>query len=371
VRVSGSAAVLLRSGGEARFAFTILNAAPPPAWQWRVVADDGEVVAQGNGASSGAVGVVTWSGRTTAGGRADPGLYRVQVAAALPAAALPAATPSTASASGNTASASGNTASASGNTGNANAAGSVSGGTAASTSPGGGTLSSAPSASTAIGVSVTGVSTIGLVRYQPPVTAQVVRRLPAAGNRVALTFDGGSGYAWRAIMKELQTFHVQGSFFCTGVSVQHYPQMARIAVNQGDTLGSHSYDHPDFTTISDAQITYQLTKAEDIWWQAAQVVPAPYFRPPYGAYNARVLKVAGQLGYARIVLWDVDTGDWQSPPPAVIVARVLAAARPGSIVLMHTDWPSEKALPAIIRGLLARGLQPVNLDQLFRAAGYH
>lgn len=334
MRVSGNAAVLLRSGA-ARFAFTILSPPPLPAWQWRVVASDGEVVAQGSGTSSGAAGVVTWTGRTTAGARADPGLYRVQVAAALPSAA-----PSVAS--------------------------SVAASGVASSAP-----SSFPGADTAVGASVAGVSTIGLVRYQPPVTAQVVRRLPAAGNRVALTFDGGSGYAWRAIMKELQTFHVQGSFFCTGVSVQHYPQMARIAVSQGYTLGSHSYDHPDFTTISDVQIAYQLTKAEDIWWQAAQVVPAPYFRPPYGAFNARVLKVAGQLGYARIVLWDVDTGDWQSPPPAVIVARVLADARPGSIVLMHTDWPSEKALPAIIRGLLARGLQPVNLDQLFRAAGYH
>ncbi|MGO8684657.1 MAG: polysaccharide deacetylase family protein [Thermoleophilia bacterium] len=299
-----------------------------------MVADDGEVVAQGSGTSSGAAGVVTWTGRTTADARADPGLYRVQVAAVLPSAA-----PS---------------------------AGSGVAGSTAGSAP-----SSPLGADTAVGASVAGVSTIGLVRYQPPVTAQVVRRLPAAGNRVALTFDGGSGYAWRAIMKELQTFHVQGSFFCTGVSVQHYPQMARIAVSQGDTLGSHSFDHPDFTTISDTQITYQLTKAEDIWWQAAQVVPAPYFRPPYGAFNAHVLKVAGQLGYARIVLWDVDTGDWQSPPPAVIVARVLAAARPGSIVLMHTDWPSEKALPAIIRGLLARGLQPVSLDQLFRPTGNH
>jgi hypothetical protein len=49
---------------------------------------------------------------------------------------------------------------------------------------------------------------------------------------------------------------------------------------------------------------------------------------------------------------------------------VIGAARPGNIVLMYTDWPSEKALPAIIRGLRAHGLQPVNLDQLFRAADY-
>ena len=55
--------------------------------------------------------------------------------------------------------------------------------------------------------------------------------------------------------------------------------------------------------------------------------------------------------------------------PAVVARRALAGARPGSIILMHTQWNSEKAIPAIVKGLRAKGLEPVGLDALFHAAG--
>ncbi len=211
---------------------------------------------------------------------------------------------------------------------------------------------------------------LGLVRWQPPVKAQVFRNLAKAGNEVALTFDGGSGHAWRHIMLQLESVNAKGTFFCTGVSVDHYPEDAKLAVRLGETLGSHSYDHPLFTSISNAKMVYQLTTADGIWWRAAHAMAAPYFRPPYGGYDQRVLKVAGRLGYSRVILWDVDTGDWTGETPAVVAQHAIHDAKPGSIILMHTDWNAEKAVPAIVRGLRARGLEPVTLDQLFRDAGY-
>ena len=53
-----------------------------------------------------------------------------------------------------------------------------------------------------------------------------------------------------------------------------------------------------------------------------------------------------------------------------IVSRVVSAAQPGSIVVMHVKTETALALPAIIRGLQARHLQPSSLDEMFRAAGY-
>ena len=186
---------------------------------------------------------------------------------------------------------------------------------------------------------------------------------------MALTFDGGSGYAWRHIMLQLASVHAHGTFFCTGQSVAKYPEMAQEAVALGMTLGNHSYDHPDFRTISYAEAVAQLEKNAQEWWRACQASPSPFFRPPYGSYDAKTLKAAGQAGFPFVVNWDVDTHDWLGASPKVIARRAIAGARPGSIICMHTQWNTEAAVPAIVRGLRAKGLEPVGLDELFHAAG--
>lgn len=200
-------------------------------------------------------------------------------------------------------------------------------------------------------------------------SAKVITRLPKAGKKVALTFDGGSGYAWRHIMKALAKRKAKGTFFCTGVSVDHYPQMAREAVALGMTLGNHSYDHPDFSTISDAEARRQLDANAKAWWKACKAVPMPFFRPPYGAYDADTVRISGAAGYPFVVSWDVDTNDWTKIPSAQVARNAVSAAKPGSIILMHTQWNTQKAIPAIVKGLRKKGLEPVGLDELVRAAG--
>jgi peptidoglycan/xylan/chitin deacetylase (PgdA/CDA1 family) len=69
-------------------------------------------------------------------------------------------------------------------------------------------------------------------------------------------------------------------------------------------------------------------------------------------------------------MWDVDPQDWREPGASVIASRVLSHVRPGSIVVMHLRPQTAAALPAILRGLRARGYKAVSLPELFRAAGY-
>jgi peptidoglycan-N-acetylglucosamine deacetylase len=84
------------------------------------------------------------------------------------------------------------------------------------------------------------------------------------------------------------------------------------------------------------------------------------FRPPGGAASATILATAQRLG-DRAVLWSVDPADWQPGVTAnQLVWRVLAAARPGAIVLLHDGGGNRSAtvaaLPAIIDGLRRLGL---------------
>lgn len=100
----------------------------------------------------------------------------------------------------------------------------------------------------------------------------------------------------------------------------------------------------------------------------------PLFRFPYGDVNSRVLADVNGLGYVA-VRWTVDSLGWQGTSGGQsiqsVINRVLAAAQPGEIVLMHLGSNPDDgttldaaALPAIIDGLRARGYSFVTLQAL-------
>jgi len=202
-----------------------------------------------------------------------------------------------------------------------------------------------------------------------PVKARIITDLPKAGRMVALTFDGGSGYAWRSMMNTLHAHGAKGTFFCTGVSVDRYPEMARLAVEQGHTIANHSYDHPDFSAISYSEQVSQLNRNSDAWWKACKAIPQPFFRPPYGSQTPTTVKAAGDAGYRYVVQWNGDTGDWSGSSSKEVTANALAAAKPGAIIVFHTQWNSDAALPAILKGLEKKNLKAVSMAELCEAAG--
>ncbi|MCB1006196.1 MAG: polysaccharide deacetylase family protein [Acidimicrobiales bacterium] len=209
-------------------------------------------------------------------------------------------------------------------------------------------------------------------RVDRSVTSVVVRRVESAGRRVALTFDDcNEGAAWDSILSSLRAYGVRATFFCPGDQVYAHPGQARATVAAGHTVGSHSADHAQLTRLSYSSIMGRLATDKAAWWSVARAVPTPYFRPPYGSYNSTVLAAAGSQGFRYTVIWDVDTNDWQSPGASTIASRVLGSARPGSIVLLHVKSQTAAALPAILAGLRARGLQASSLGELFRANGWH
>ncbi len=203
------------------------------------------------------------------------------------------------------------------------------------------------------------------------VRTKVYRSIQGAGRRVALTFDDcNDGKAWARMLRVLASRHVTATFFCLGIRVNEFPKLARRTVARGHTIGSHGWDHKDLATLSYSAIRSRLVKDERAWWSKARNTPAPYFRPPYGSYDRTVLRAAGSAGYARTILWSVDPSDYLRPGASVIAHRVVSAAHPGSIVVMHNQIQTAQALPAIISGLRRKHLQPVGVAQLFQAGGF-
>lgn len=214
---------------------------------------------------------------------------------------------------------------------------------------------------------------VGASRPRPfrdhrPVTTRVVRRVEGAGNRVALTFDDCyDEAAWERILDVLDARDAGGSFFCLGPYVRANPGLARRTVASGHTIGSHGWDHASVLALSASELRNRVRREAGAWWQVAGATPVPFYRPVGGEYSAQALGAVGQEGFSFTVLWDVDPWDWSRPGAPAIAQRVLAHARGGSIVVLHAIDQSASALPAIIDGLRARGLEPVTLTELLRA----
>ena len=84
---------------------------------------------------------------------------------------------------------------------------------------------------------------------------------------------------------------------------------------------------------------------------------------------SRIVYQQANAAHMRLMLWDIDPNDWKRPPTATIVSRVLSAARPGAVVLMHDGGGDRSntvaALPTIITRLLKAGYHFETLDQMF------
>jgi hypothetical protein len=68
-------------------------------------------------------------------------------------------------------------------------------------------------------------------------------------------------------------------------------------------------------------------------------------------------------------MWNGDAGDWRGLSASQVAANALAAAKPGAIIVFHTQWNSDAALPAVLKGLKKKGLKAVSLAQLCADAG--
>jgi peptidoglycan/xylan/chitin deacetylase (PgdA/CDA1 family) len=209
-------------------------------------------------------------------------------------------------------------------------------------------------------------------RVERPTPPRVIRRLDGAGPRVALTFDDCHfAQAWRRMLRVLRQMNAGGTFFCPGRQILANPTLARRTTVDGHVIGSHGWDHAIMTKLSSDALTRRLRADAAAMWRVARDTTAPYMRPPEGKLDGAVVATSGETGHPRVMLWDVDPQDWRRPPPEVIVSTVVGRSNPGSIVVLHTLPGTAVALPRIIAGLRDRGLEPVGLPELFRAAGQH
>ncbi len=199
---------------------------------------------------------------------------------------------------------------------------------------------------------------------------------PRSGNEVALTFDDGpNGDYTREVARILDAHGAKGTFFTVGKALDRQPEVSRFLLEDGQLLGNHSYSHDAVSWLDPRYL--ELQKTQDTFKKKLGVCPA-FYRPPHGSHTPFMSHVVADHGMT-MVTWDASAGDWATTDAHLVARRILDGVRPGSIILLHDGLDGHlgadrtvavRALPLILDGLRARGLQPVTLDKLLGKPAY-
>ncbi|WJV28346.1 polysaccharide deacetylase family protein [Rossellomorea sp. AcN35-11] len=184
------------------------------------------------------------------------------------------------------------------------------------------------------------------------------------GKYVALTFDDGpSPKVTPDILKTLKEHYAKATFFMLGSQVDFYPDLAKKVSEDGHEIANHTLHHRDLSQLGQEQIEHQIKESEKIITKATGQENL-LIRPPYGAYNDKVESVA-QAANEPLILWSVDSLDWQSLNEQDVITTVEHEVVPNSIVLLHDIHPSTgKALPELLSALEDQGYEFVTVSQL-------
>lgn len=179
---------------------------------------------------------------------------------------------------------------------------------------------------------------------------------------VALTFDDGPNPQFTPqILDILYEQQVPVTFFLVGQQMEGQEWLVRKIAASGHEIGNHTDSHPDLTTLEEPQILEEIQKTQETLREILPDYTMKFLRPPYGRQNETVC----QSSPLPLILWDVDSGDWEDPQAEAIYAAVIENIQDGDIVVFHDDNPETvKALGQILPALKARGYQFATVSTL-------
>jgi peptidoglycan/xylan/chitin deacetylase (PgdA/CDA1 family) len=203
---------------------------------------------------------------------------------------------------------------------------------------------------------------------------EVVRGNPELPN-VALVFNVGAGYQPASgILDTLAERQLRATFFVMGWWAERNPEALRQIADAGHEIASHGHRIFDLTQASDLEVRADLEAADGAISAVTGRSTRPLWSPSAGYRDARVRRIAAELGY-RPILWTVDSGDWTTfASSESVFSHAFNGARNGAIIVMHYDSPQTEAstalvLPALIDHLRESGYRLVTITELLTATG--
>lgn len=170
---------------------------------------------------------------------------------------------------------------------------------------------------------------------------------------IFLTFDDGPTpeiTCW--VLNQLKAFNAKATFFCIGDNIEKHPHIYQSIIEQGHTVGNHTYNHLKGWTTKTPKYISNIELTE-------KLICSKLFRPPYGKLKRKQGKILIEKGY-KIIMWDVLSLDWdKSINGEQCYQNVIKNAAPGSIIVFHDSVKASKnlheTLPRVLKFFSQKG----------------
>ena len=174
-----------------------------------------------------------------------------------------------------------------------------------------------------------------------------------------LSFDDGPHpQATPFVLDQLRKYNARASFFCVGKNVDANPGIYQRILEEGHSVGNHTYHHVNGWKTADAEYLHDINRA-------AAKIDSTLFRPPYGrirTFQAKNVAAAMKKPDAKIIMWDVLSGDFdESITGERCLQNVILNAKRGSIVVFHDSEKAfsrlQAALPKMLEYFISKGFR--------------
>ena len=177
-----------------------------------------------------------------------------------------------------------------------------------------------------------------------------VMRIRTKEKVVYLTFDDGpEDEIAEFVLGNLKKYDAKATFFCRGDNAQNHPDLLQKIIDEGHSIGNHTYSHLNsFYTPNNIYVS-------DVF-KADSYLKSRLFRPPHGC-----IKLGAFLRLCRkfkIVYWSLLSGDAEKERMNLesTMNRLKSTTRKGDVVLFHFCKLHEKE---------TRQILPLYLEWLF------
>ncbi|WP_051958085.1 polysaccharide deacetylase family protein [Desulfobacter vibrioformis] len=210
----------------------------------------------------------------------------------------------------------------------------------------------------------------------------VICRGPRNAGYVSLTFDDGpDSVTTPLILNLLDSYQVPATFFVTGKNAAAHPDLIARILDQGHTIGNHTYSHDPLIMLKSGQrLKGEIIKTQAVL--AAHGIRPLVFRPPAGITNPKLGPVLAELGL-RAVNFSCRAMDKGNRRISGMASKILDRVKSGDIILLHDSKPWVKKtedpdntplfsflteLERVLNGLETRKIPVVPLSELIGQA---
>lgn len=176
----------------------------------------------------------------------------------------------------------------------------------------------------------------------------IKKSFPLEKGKLFFTFDDGPNPdVTPQILSVLKQYNAKATFFCLGRNVEKHPELLQQIINEGHSIGNHTFSHLNGFSNSTKQYIADIQKA-------SERIKSNLFRPPYGKITP--LQYISIKKKYKIILWSIMAYDFdQTLSTSDCIDIILRNAKDGSIIVFHD---SQKAKDHVLQAL------PVLLEEL-------